>query len=99
MRGMAGQGWGEVTCDLPNGADDHGLVGSRPEQVAVAGAVLLLRVTPGVLQLWGCRATHEVLLQQGSAGQDDPVIGGSDADPVGRNAAGLGSPYRGLQRL
>lgn len=75
-----------VTCDLPGGADDHGLVGSRPKQVAVAGAVALLRVIAGVLQWWGCRATDKVPLQQLSTGQDDTVISKSYAKPVGRNA-------------
>lgn len=77
----------EITCDLPDGADDHGLVGSRPKQVAVAGAVAPLRVIPGVLQHWGCRATDKILLQQLSTGQDDTVISESYAEPVGRNAA------------
>lgn len=39
----------EVTCDLPGCADDHGLVGSGPKKVAVAGAVALLGVITRVL--------------------------------------------------
>ena len=74
---------GEVTCDLSDCADDHGLVGSRPEQVAVAGAAALLRVITGVLLRWGRGATDEVPLQQLSAGQDDAVIRESYAKPVG----------------
>lgn len=76
-----------VTCDLPDGADDHGQVGSRPKQVAVAGAVALLRIIAGVLQWWGCRATDKVPLQQLSTGQDNTVISKSYAKPAGRNAA------------
>lgn len=77
----------EVTCDLPGCADDHGLVGSGPKKVAVAGAVALLGVITRVLQWWGRRATDEVPLQQLSTGQDDAVISESYAKPVGRNAA------------
>lgn len=77
----------EVTCDLPGCADDHGLVGSGPKKVAVAGAVAFLGVITRVLQWWGRRATDEVPLQQLSTGQDDAVISESYAKPVGRNAA------------
>lgn len=59
---MAGQG-GEVTRDLSDCADDHGLVGVGAEQAAVAGAAALLGLVAGVSHRWCRGATDEVPLQ------------------------------------
>lgn len=83
--GRAGRGE-EVTCDLPGGADDHGLIRRRSKRAAVAGAAALLRGRARVLLPQRCRgAAAQVPLQQLGAGQDDSIISESYAKPVGMN--------------
>lgn len=72
-----------LTSDFTDGADNHGPVVGGSKQVAVTGALALLRglhrhCHRGRLRP---RATDQVPLQQLSAGQDDPIVGERDAQP------------------